>query len=150
MISRQRLKVSTSQVEEKRDRRAPDEDLRLGARALPRDEDLRRRHRLGERELPVLLDHEELAERDEEEDAEAAAEERGEEDVPEADLQPEHVERGDREDGARDDGARSGADRLDDDVLEDGAPAGEDAGEPTARMAIGIAGSIPCPALRAR
>ena len=118
------------EVEEERHPGAPDEDLGLGAGALARDEDLGRRHGLREREVPVFLDHEELAERDEEEDAEASAEERGEEDVPEADLHPEHVERGDGEDGPGDDGPRSRPDGLDDDVLEDGAPPGEDAGEP--------------------
>ncbi len=58
-----------------------------------------------------------LTERDQQHDAQYAAEERRKEDLPERRVQSQDVERRQCEDRPGDDHARRSADRLDDDVL---------------------------------
>ena len=92
---------------------------RLGRRtaALAAHEHLRRSRRLRERILPVHLLHEILPERDEEQDAQHAAQQRTQEHLPEIDLHSEDIDGRQREDGPRYDGAGAAADGLDDHIL---------------------------------
>ena len=99
------------------DEAGPDERLRRGTAAFTAHEDLRRRRGLRERILAVHLLHEILAERNQEQDAQYAAQQGTEEHLPEIDLHPEDVDGREGEDGTRHDGAGAAADGLDDDVL---------------------------------
>ena len=80
-----------------------EQELRLRAALLAGDEDLGDRGRLGIRELPVHLAHEVAAQRDQEEDAEAAAGEADEDRLPGVRVELQDVERRQREDRAGDD-----------------------------------------------
>ncbi len=113
------------------------EDLGLAADLLAGHQDLGGGRSFGPRQLAVELDHEVVAQRDEEQDAETAAEEGNDDDLehgrlgdPRARFGRQHVERRDGEDGARHDVRRVGADRLHDDVFEDRAAPGEKRRQP--------------------
>ncbi len=109
------------------------EDLALAAGAFAREQDFGGCGAFGPRKLAVHLDHEVVAQRDQEEDAETATEKRDHDDLengrlddPRQRVGRQHVERRDGEDRSRDDVGRVGADGLDDDVFQDRAAAGEE------------------------
>ena len=106
-----------AEVVQSADEAGRNERLRRRTAAFPAHEDLRRGRRLRERILPVHFLHEILPERDEEQDAQHAAQQRAQEHLPEIDLHPEDIDGRQREDGARHDGAGAAADGLDDHVL---------------------------------
>jgi hypothetical protein len=98
----------------------------------------------------VHLDHEVVAQGNQEEDAEAASEEGDRDHLPDRRLRHagsrlgrEHVEGRNGEHRAGDDMRGVRTDRLDDDVLRIVLLPGM-GGIPMARMAIGIAASMPC------
>ena len=99
------------------------EGLGLAAALRARHQHLRGGRGLGEGILAVHVLDEILAEGDEEEDAQHAAEGRGKEYLEETGLEVEHVDGGQNEDGSRHDSARAGTDALDDDILAHGVPA---------------------------
>src|SRR5450756_316652 len=117
------------EVVDRRDDRRLNEELRLRAALLARDEDFRDRRRLGERELAVHLPHEVPAQRDDEQNAEAATGEADEDRLHGMGVQAERIERRQREDRARHDRAGDTADARDDHVLEKARPPLVDARE---------------------
>ena len=105
------------EVVETADQTRHGEQLGLVAPLLARDEHLGGCRGLGEGVFAVHLLDEVLAEGNHEQDAQHAAEERREENLPEGGVEPQDVERREGEDGSGDNDARRGADGLDDDVL---------------------------------
>ena len=111
------------EVVQSSDQTAAGQQLGLIALLLAGHEYLGRRGGLGKRVFPVHVLDEILAERDQQQNPEQAAEKRRQEYLVEMSLQPQNVERRQRKDRSGDDHARAGADRLDDDVLSEHAAA---------------------------
>ncbi len=99
------------------DQAGGEQGLEALAAALAADQHLRGSRRLRERILAVLLLDEVFPERDQEQDAQHAAEQRAEEHLHEIHVQSEDVDGRQGEHRAGHDDARAGADALDDDVL---------------------------------
>ena len=106
------------EVVDARDGGGLEQELRLRAALLAGDEHLGDRRRLGVGQLAVHLAYEVAAQRDEEEDAEAAARQADEDRLHRVRIELEDVERRQREHRAGDHGARGAADAREDDVLE--------------------------------
>jgi hypothetical protein len=117
------------EVVDGRDPRRLQEQLRLRAALLARDEDLGDRGRLGIRELAVHVADEVAAQGNEKQDAQAAAGETDEDRLPGMGIELQDVERGQGEDRSRDHGARNAADAGDDDVLKEARAPAVDAGQ---------------------
>jgi hypothetical protein len=102
-----------------RDQTALDQDAGLAAARLARHQDLGRGRGLGEREFPVHVLDEVAAERDQEQDPQEAAQQRGQAHLQEVGLlvQAQDVDARQGEDRTGDDHARGRADRLDHHVL---------------------------------
>ena len=94
-----------------------DKGLGTGTAALTADEHLRGGGGFRERILSVHLLHEVLAERDQEQDAQHAAQQRAADHFPEIHLHAQDVDGGQGEDGAGHNGSAAAADALDDDIL---------------------------------